>query len=102
MLLQNGGNWKKINPNKMDEIVNKSWPDAKEQDTFFANWAKNPGERVLIEQFAPKLPEDNSEKGKRLPFWIKNNFRFNISRSEYPRAFKTCESKEKYFSNSVA
>lgn len=74
MSLQNGGNCKKIDTNKNGWNCKQSWPDAKEHDTFFSNWAKNPGELVLIEQFATKLPEDNGEKGKRLPFWIKNNF----------------------------
>lgn len=86
----------------MDEIVNKADLMRKSRIHFSLTEQRTPVNVFLIEQFAPKLPEDNSEKGKRLPFWIKNNFRFNIARLEYPRAFKMCESKEKYFSNSVA
>lgn len=69
----------------MNKIVNKADPRRKCR-YIFPNMAKSPSIRqALIEQFARKPPEDNNEKGKRLPFQMKNNFRFKHSTLSIPQ-----------------
>lgn len=83
----------------MDKIVNKDDLMRKGRIPFFQTEQRTRCETCSNGAIYDKTARRQQWKGIWLPFWIKNNFRFNIARSEYPRAFRTCESKEKYLRN---